>query len=641
MFFCVVGDETLGAALETEHQVVSVFPGISVQLLASKIIHAAGRDRRHTQLVIASDEQSAHTLALELIKIGPFDRPPVLVTTRQPPQELAAQSLIVEPGADVGHTIAAIYAVLGMEVPVEYRKVVGGGTVLMFPGPAGENAAAAAADEPERPAHLAPVPQPSEAAEAPAAAATQTRDEQTPPPPASQTPPAPAPAGHTPPAAPAPAEHTAPAAPVPAEHIPPAAPPAPAEHTPPAAPAPAEQIPAAAAPAGHTPPAAPPAPAEHTPPAAPAPAEHTPPAEAPVPAEHIPPAAPPAPAEQIPPAEAPAPAEQIPPAEAPAVEQGPSVDATPFGKAMRRAREGSHPAGIAPTLGGTPDPTTTAPRDPLAGPVGNVLCVTAAKGGVGKSSLALWAAERMTDCGLKVCVVDANIAQPDLLEMTGSWASDILGLASLVRPAGQTFTPAELDAALISVDGLGDLLPGPPAAARTVKESSLRTAGAAIEHLRSQYQWVVVDTPVSSGFETAVETIISPYADLVLVVVTPFKPTVLDTLRFLDLAGGPLEEGGYAMDMSKFVGVLNTPNDVEVGLSLGEVESYLAQTLRLEAAFEHVTGASAAVNKHKWRCPRAAQHQMALLINKVTGVAAAPAAARPQRKSGLFRRNKR
>ena len=112
----------------------------------------------------------------------------------------------------------------------------------------------------------------------------------------------------------------------------------------------------------------------------------------------------------------------------------------------------------------------------------------------------------------------------------------------------------------------------------------MRAAAAAISELRHRYQWVVVDTPVASGFELSMEMIVGPLADQILVVVTRYKPTALDTIRWMGKATATLEDGGFEMDVSKFVGVINEPQHVDANLSHKKLQSYFSKSLVFEAA---------------------------------------------------------
>ena len=654
MFFCVVGDPQLAAAIKRDHPVVEAAPGLSVQMLMGKLL----RQRRggaidQAQVIIAGDIDAAQRLAFALLKMRTFERQVLLLTAEAPTGEVAEACLHVQPATETDDTLIAVYAALGMTAPVEYPKAVGAdNNVVPFPSrgvaPPEPEPAAPTAQEPPRPPapaepepHTPAEPEP-ERAEPEPAAPPEPEPERAEPEPAAPPEPEPERAEPEPAAPPEPEpERAEPEPDTPAEPEPaaptaqePPRPPAPAEPPEPEPPRPPEPEPA--------PPALPAAgwyqdpqiPSQyrywdgeawtsHTHKPAPAPPEPEPPR----PPEPEPAAA----AEQEPHT----PTEPEPPAPA---EQEPASDpegATTYERAVTRAREA--PAQQVLTPPGTA-PRRRGEQERMAG---NVLAITAAKGGVGKSSLTLWIAERMTSLGLKVCVVDANIAQPDLLEMTGNWKPEYLGLANLTKPAGQLITFEELDNSLIAIENLGDILPGPPDAVRTFQEPSLRAAASAIGELRHRYQWIVVDTPVASGFERAMDMLVKPHADQILVVVTRYKPTALDTIRWMAKATAPLDEGGFEMDVSKFVGVINEPQRSDQNLSRKKLVSYFDQSLPFEAALPYMEATTSAVNQHKWQCPPAAQEQVALLVYKMTGIGAPPTADSTETKRRGLRRRKR
>ena len=264
---------------------------------------------------------------------------------------------------------------------------------------------------------------------------------------------------------------------------------------------------------------------------------------------------------------------------------------------------------------------------PRRGAPGRVIAVTAAKGGVGKSTLTLWLAEAMTDLGLSVCVFDANIAQPDLLGMTGQWKRERLGLAGLVKPTGLRFSQDELDSALLQVEGLGDILPGPPDPIEAVQAPALRAAAQAIEMLRGMYEWVIVDTPVASGFERTIHELVKPYADVILLVVTPHKPAAQDTALWMSGAVRPEAQNGLELDPSKIVGVVNQADDKRAGLTVDKLINKWLTSVNFAAQVPKSSTTLADINQDKWQCPPEALAQVRLLAQRVCGVSpAAPVA---------------
>ena len=278
---------------------------------------------------------------------------------------------------------------------------------------------------------------------------------------------------------------------------------------------------------------------------------------------------------------------------------------------------------------------------PRRGAPGRVIAVTAAKGGVGKSTLTLWLAEAMTDLGLSVCVFDANIAQPDLLGMTGQWKRERLGLAGLVKPTGLRFSQDELDSALLQVEGLGDILPGPPDPIEAVQAPALRAAAQAIEMLRGMYEWVIVDTPVASGFERTISELVKPYADVILLVVTPHKPAAQDTALWMSGALRPEAQNGLELDPSKIVGVVNQADDKRAGLTVDKLINKWLTSVNFAAQIPKSSSTLADINQDKWQCPPEALAQVRLLAQRVCGVSPAAPVATHTSAGSLLQRFKK
>ena len=266
------------------------------------------------------------------------------------------------------------------------------------------------------------------------------------------------------------------------------------------------------------------------------------------------------------------------------------------------------------TFGATP----WAARDtPGRAKRGQVISVCAAKGGVGKSTTTLWLAEMIRAYGMSVCVVDGNVAQPDLLMTVGMWNQNIPGLAGLVKPMGQRYEPQELDQAMVEVPHLGDLLPGPPRAIKTEQEPALYALKQAIEDLRIKYDWVVVDTPVATVWEPAMLNVMKPTSDFVLVVVTPHIPTANDTRKWLRAAIAPMEQRGLEMPLDKFVGLVNKSND-KSNVTVKDLAEWLP-SLNFAAYIPEVVSVTSAQNEKEWRCPQSARAGMMQLVQTLCG----------------------
>ena len=248
---------------------------------------------------------------------------------------------------------------------------------------------------------------------------------------------------------------------------------------------------------------------------------------------------------------------------------------------------------------------------------GQVISVCAAKGGVGKSTTSLWLAEMIRTHGMSVCVVDGNVAQPDLLMTVGMWSQNIPGLAGLVKPIGQRYKPQELDQAMVEVPHLGDLLPGPPRAIKTDQEPALFALRHAIEDLRMKYEWVIVDTPVATVWEPAMLNVMKPTSDFVLVVVRPHIPTANDTRKWLRAAIAPMEQRGLEMPLEKFVGLVNMA-DEKSNVTVKDLAGWLP-SLNFAAYLPKVESVTAAQNEKEWRCPQAVRPGMMQLVQTLCG----------------------
>ena len=248
---------------------------------------------------------------------------------------------------------------------------------------------------------------------------------------------------------------------------------------------------------------------------------------------------------------------------------------------------------------------------------GQVISVCAAKGGVGKSTSTLWLAETITASGLSACVVDANVAQPDLLKIVGKWNPKIEGLMGIVTPIGEKYTPEALDDAIVKIPYLGDMLPGPPNPILVDQEPAFRALRYAIEDLKTRYDWVIVDTPVATVWEPAMLDVMKPTSDFVLVVTTPHLPTAQDTEKWLKDAGKPIEQKGLDMPYEKFIGLVNSSDD-KTGVSVKDLQDWLPM-LAMSAHIPKIPAVTSNQNKKQWRCPAAAREGMIQLVHTLCG----------------------
>ena len=278
--------------------------------------------------------------------------------------------------------------------------------------------------------------------------------------------------------------------------------------------------------------------------------------------------------------------------------------------------------------GGEPDPadnisygaTPWAGRaKPNRGVSGRVVAVCAAKGGVGKSLLSVWLTEAIHTSGLKACLVDGNIAQPDILKRVREWHPKHLGLMRLIKAQGAKFTADDLENALVEIDGLGVVLPGPPSPIEADQMPALLALREAVELLKADYDWIVLDTPVATIWEPAMSELVKPVADLVLVVVTPDETTAHDTKRWVEDAITPTEAGGLGLPKEKLLGVINQADDKSSGVTVENLEHWLGN-LPMQAVLQRDERVPGAINQGNWHCARGAREGVGNLVRVICGV---------------------
>ena len=249
--------------------------------------------------------------------------------------------------------------------------------------------------------------------------------------------------------------------------------------------------------------------------------------------------------------------------------------------------------------------------DPTS-PHGLIVGVTAAKGGAGKSTLTCWLSEALTACGVSVALVDANIGQPDIAKMTGSWGR-ASGIAALTGE--RRFSDEDMFDASFHVDGLGLVLGGPAKPLEEPPEAMLAAMALATERLAAHHEFVIVDTPVGTVYEPVFGRFVLHVANILLMVTNPHQPTVHDTVLWVDAVSKPPEEGGFGWPTDKTVGVLNKSNP-ETDLTLDVVRAW-APNLDILCDIPEVPGVIAAVNNGEWRCPQIARESVANLAQQL------------------------
>ena len=245
-------------------------------------------------------------------------------------------------------------------------------------------------------------------------------------------------------------------------------------------------------------------------------------------------------------------------------------------------------------------------------PSGIVIGIAAAKGGAGKSTLTCWLAEALTASGVTTALIDANIGQPDIAKMTGTWGQSP-GIAALTGE--QRFSDEELLEASQHVDGLGRVLGGPAKPLEEAPESMLASMALATERLAAHHEFVLVDTPVGTVYEPVFGKFVLHVANILLIVTNPHQPTVHDTVLWVHDITKPLEDGGFGWPRDKVVGVLNRANpSTELDL---EIVRGWAPNLDVVCDVPEVEGVIAAINNGEWRCPKGAKEAVANLAQQL------------------------
>jgi len=162
----------------------------------------------------------------------------------------------------------------------------------------------------------------------------------------------------------------------------------------------------------------------------------------------------------------------------------------------------------------------------VAGRDGKVIGVISAKGGVGKTAVALnLSLSLMRDFGKKVLAIDAHTISPNM--------SLYLGIIDVIPP-GLLYALRDPEVAGESVyihssTGL-HLLSG---SLTSVKEVDLSNLGEVVNSLRGDYDFIIIDTAPSLG--DSLRHILKA-CDQVLLVVNPWLPIVVTNLKAIKIA---------------------------------------------------------------------------------------------------------
>lgn len=281
----------------------------------------------------------------------------------------------------------------------------------------------------------------------------------------------------------------------------------------------------------------------------------------------------------------------------------------------------------------------------VSGPRGTVITIAAAKGGAGKSTLTLWTAQALSQAGKKVAVVDANIAQADLAKMVGVWSQG-RGIQELMLvPDGGRFSKDELKDACVKVEGLGTLLPGLTKPVQAEQERALGVLNQAILQLSTEYEYVLVDSPVATVYEEVFNSLLlltdetkGPLSDIIVLVINPHNTTAHDTGSWMRDMTTSVAKGGKGYPPDQCVAILNRADD-DSEMDVGQLQSTLRNlNLELVAQIPRIDSVIAASNKGLWQCPNEAKTGVQEFVMRLCNVDTGPVVENGGKKKGRLGR---
>jgi pilus assembly protein CpaE len=237
-------------------------------------------------------------------------------------------------------------------------------------------------------------------------------------------------------------------------------------------------------------------------------------------------------------------------------------DMSGLNAAVRRSRTLAAAIREQQTPAGTPPPSVAAPG-------GKIITVFSAKGGCGKTTLATNMAAALADGGRReVCLVDLDLAFGDVAIALQLFPAHTIADA-VPLGAGVDFTAIQ---SLLTPHspGLTTLVaPVEPGSSEAIPASLV---GHILDLLRSQFDYVVVDTPPAFDDQVLTAFDMSDVVALLATLDIPALKNLKLTLETMDLLNYPRDRWRIVMNRS----------DSKVGLSINEVEKTLRTTISVQ-----------------------------------------------------------